>query len=60
METVLEMIYEAIEKVGQEEGISMILDKREILYGKEVLDITDKVLERLKRQKWAKKIWVFR
>jgi Skp family chaperone for outer membrane proteins len=51
METVLEMIYDAIEKVGQEEGISIILDKKEILYGKEVLDITDKVLERLKRQK---------
>lgn len=51
VETVLEMIYEAIEKVGQEEGISIILDKKEILYGKEVLDITDNVLERLKRQK---------
>ncbi|MCK4532785.1 OmpH family outer membrane protein [bacterium] len=51
VETVLEMIYDVIEKVGHEEGISIILDKKEILYGKEVLDITDKVLERLKRQK---------
>ena len=49
-EVILGIIYEAVKKVGREQGISMIFDKREVLYGKEVLDITDKVLERLKKQ----------
>lgn len=50
-EKMLRNIYETIKKVGKEEGISIILDKKHILYGTELLDLTDKVMEKLKRQK---------
>jgi Skp family chaperone for outer membrane proteins len=44
---VLTDIYHVIQKVAEEEDVTIILDKNEVLYGKEVRDLTDKVIERL-------------
>jgi Skp family chaperone for outer membrane proteins len=44
---VLTDIYRVMQKLAEEEEVTIILDKNEVLYGKEVRDLTDKVIERL-------------
>ncbi len=46
-EYILKKIYEAIENVAKEEGISIVVDKKSILYGRKAVDITEKVLKKL-------------
>ncbi len=41
-------IYHILEKIAREEGITVVFDKNNILYGSTVRDVTEKVLERLK------------
>jgi Skp family chaperone for outer membrane proteins len=45
---VLEDIYKVLERVAEDENISLIVDKNQILYGQSAKDLTDKVLERLR------------
>jgi Skp family chaperone for outer membrane proteins len=44
---VLSDIYAVMQKIADEEELTIILDKNEVLYGKDVRDLTDKVIERL-------------
>ncbi|MCK9582592.1 MAG: OmpH family outer membrane protein [Endomicrobiales bacterium] len=45
---VLKDIFQIINKVAQDEGISMIIDKNDILFAQPYQDITDKVLDRMR------------
>jgi outer membrane protein len=44
---IMREIYEVIKIVGIEGGYSLILEKRELLYGAEDLDLTEEILKRL-------------
>ncbi|MEF3280643.1 MAG: OmpH family outer membrane protein [Elusimicrobiota bacterium] len=46
-EKILKKIYEAIEEVAGEEGVSVIVDKKNILFGRKTVDLTDKVIEKI-------------
>lgn len=46
-ETVMADLYSLFEKIAKEENLVIILDKNNVLYGHQVHDITDKVIERL-------------
>ena len=41
-------IYSVFEKVAEEEDVTIIIDKNQLLYGKSVKDLTEKVLDRLR------------
>ncbi len=41
-------IYKVIREVATESGVSVVVDKSQILYGHNAVDLTDKVLKRLK------------
>ncbi|MCX7905499.1 MAG: OmpH family outer membrane protein, partial [Elusimicrobiales bacterium] len=43
--SVFKRIYKAIEEVARQEGISVVIDKRNILFGVKNIDLTDKVIE---------------
>ncbi|MBN1823976.1 MAG: OmpH family outer membrane protein [Endomicrobiales bacterium] len=45
---ILKDINEILEKLAEEEGITVILDKNNLLYGKTVKDLTDDVRERIR------------
>jgi len=45
---VLKDIFQIINKVAQDEGISMIIDKNDVLFAQPYQDITDKVLDRMR------------
>ena len=40
-------IYTALKKISEQEEISVVVDKREILYGKKTVDLTQKLLSLL-------------
>jgi len=44
---VLGKIYTALKKISEQEEISVVVDKREILYGKKTVDLTQKLLSLL-------------
>ncbi len=46
-EYVLKKIYTAIEEVAKKEGVSVVVDKKNILFGRKTVDLTDKVLKKL-------------
>lgn len=46
-EKILKKIYDAISEVAEEEGVSIIVDKKNILFGRKTVDLTDKVLQKL-------------
>jgi Skp family chaperone for outer membrane proteins len=46
--SVLADIYSVLEKVAEEEDVTIIIDKNQLLYGKSVRDLTEKVLDRLR------------
>ena len=45
---ILGRIYNILEELAQEEGISMVVDKSSILYGSEAVDLTHKLKNRLR------------
>ena len=47
-EGLLGKIYKVIREVASESGVSVVVDKSQILYGHDAVDLTGKVLERLK------------
>lgn len=47
-EVLLGKIYKALQEVARQEGVGVIVDKSAILYGHAAVDLTDKVLKRLK------------
>ncbi|MBI3548961.1 MAG: OmpH family outer membrane protein [Elusimicrobia bacterium] len=47
-EIILGKIYAAVQVVAQAEGISVVVDKSQILFGHKAVDLTPKVLEKLK------------
>ena len=51
---IMEEIYEVIKTVGIEGGYSLILEKRELLYGAEDLDLTGEILKRLNEKERKK------
>jgi Skp family chaperone for outer membrane proteins len=49
-EKIFKKIYDAIEEVSREEKVSIVVDKKSILFGRKTLDLTDKVIEKLRRE----------
>lgn len=49
-EILLGRIYGAIQEVAKNEGISVVVDKSQILFGHHAVDLTEKVLKKLKSQ----------
>lgn len=47
-EILLGKIYHAVQEVAREEGISVVVDRTQILFGHKAMDLTDKVLKKLK------------
>jgi|GEM_PF-663832 len=45
---ILGTIYKALKEVSEEEEISVVVDKKSILYGQKPVDLTDRVIDRLK------------
>lgn len=50
-ERMLKKIYDAIDQVSREEEVSVVVDKRNILFGRKAVDLTDKVLEKLRSER---------
>jgi len=46
-EMLLGKIYDAIREVARESGISVVVDKSQILFGQNSVDLTDKVVKKL-------------
>jgi hypothetical protein len=49
-EILLGRIYGAIQEVAKNEGVSVVVDKSQILFGHQAVDLTDRVLKKLKSQ----------
>jgi len=49
-EILLGRIYGAIQEVSRSEGLSVVVDKSQILFGHQGVDLTEKVLKKLKSQ----------
>ena len=49
-EILLGKIYRAVQEVAREEGVSVVIDRSQILFGHQAMDLTDKVLKKLKSQ----------
>jgi len=49
-EKIFKKIYDAIEEVSREEKVSIVVDKKSILFGRKTVDLTDKVIEKLRRE----------
>lgn len=47
-EMLLGKIYDAVREVARESGVSVVVDKTQILFGQNSVDLTDKVLKKLK------------
>ncbi len=47
---VFKKIYQAIEEVAKKEGISIVVDKRNILFGMKSIDLTDRVIEKMEQE----------
>ena len=47
-EILLGKIYHAVQEVAREEGVSVVVDRSQILFGQQAMDLTDKVLKKLK------------
>ena len=43
-------IYDVVQEVAKDEGLSVVEDKKNILFGQDAVDLTDKVLARLKQE----------
>jgi outer membrane protein len=54
-DTILKEIRELIEKIGEEEGYSLIIEKGMVLYSSKGIDITDTLLKRYDELKKSKK-----
>jgi len=50
-EILLGKIYTSLRRVARENGVSVVVDKRQILLGQDSVDLTEKVLERLGRKR---------
>jgi Skp family chaperone for outer membrane proteins len=50
-ERMLKKIYDAIDEVSKEEEVSVVVDKRNILFGRKTVDLTEKVLEKLRSER---------
>lgn len=48
---VFKKIYSAIEEVAKEEGISIVIDKRNILFGVKSIDLTQKTIQKIELEK---------
>lgn len=48
VQIVLGKIYQVVQELAREEGVSVIVDKNSILFGQSAVDLTDKLLKRLK------------
>ena len=49
-EVLLGRIYSAIQDVAKNEGLSIVVDKSQILFGHKAVDLTDKVIQKLKSE----------
>ena len=49
-EKIFKKIYEAIEEVSREERVSIVIDKKNILFGRKTVDLTDKVINKLREK----------
>lgn len=49
-EILLGKIYQAVQETARIEGVSIVVDKSQILFGQKAVDLTEKVLQRLKNQ----------
>ncbi|MCX5787631.1 MAG: OmpH family outer membrane protein [Elusimicrobia bacterium] len=47
-EILLGKIYHAVQEVAREEGVSVVVDRSQILFGQQAMDLTEKVLKKLK------------
>ncbi|MBI4345733.1 MAG: OmpH family outer membrane protein [Elusimicrobia bacterium] len=47
-EILLGKIYRAVQEVAREEGVSVVVDRTQILFGHQAMDLTDKVIKKLK------------
>lgn len=48
VQILLGRIYDVVQQVAKEEGVGIVVDKTSILYGQQAVDLTDKLVERLK------------
>ena len=46
-EILLGRIYKALREVARDEGVSVVVDKKQILFGQNSVDLTEKVIRRL-------------
>jgi len=49
-EKIFKKIYDAIEEVSREEKVSIVVDKKSILFGRKTVDLTNKVIEKLRKE----------
>ncbi|MBI5201512.1 MAG: OmpH family outer membrane protein [Elusimicrobia bacterium] len=47
-EILLGKIYRAVQEVARDEGVSVVVDRSQILFGHQAMDLTDKVIKKLK------------
>lgn len=47
---ILKKIYDAIEDVAIKEGVSVVVDKKNILFGRKTVDLTEKVIKKLEEE----------
>ncbi|MFC1679614.1 OmpH family outer membrane protein, partial [Elusimicrobiota bacterium] len=50
-EILLGKIYRAVREVAREQGVSVVIDKTQILFGRDSVDLTDQVIRRL--EEWS-------
>jgi len=48
VQLLLGKLYEVVQEVAKEEGVSVVVDKKAILFGQKAVDLTDKLLEKVK------------
>ena len=48
VQILLGKLYDIVQEVAKEEGVSVVVDKKAILFGQKAVDLTDKLLERVK------------
>ena len=48
VQLLLGKLYDIVQDVAREEGVSVVVDKKAILFGQKAVDLTDKLIERVK------------
>ena len=48
VQLLLGKLYEIVQQVAKDEGVSVVVDKKAILFGQKAVDLTDKLLEKVR------------